>query len=388
MRAGALVAVTPGVLSPQDLAGVRHRMRWQQAVDLPKKDLSAPVRCQLTAHAAEGRRSTQQKLDGFSRRALVRAAVLARLQRLHAYVGYDRTLFDLVDRMRMARREFTIAVRLSDGKRLRQWDQKSGDARLDPDDAREEAARFSRRVSPAVEKLIEGGARVTYAVFTMPNFAPGELRRGCATIYRRFSSFLRRCKRGKVPGCRGIRGAAVVLEAPLGARRDWNVHLNVLLVHDGFIDYRALRAAWHWNVELKPVTPTQAGVASALREIIKYSVQSVAEKSASKAGGGAPALVDWTDAELWEWIRAFRRFRRTRTYGVLFRLPKPEKLDQSEFVVIGYGSWSPRGGRFTLCFPLLDSIPEDKSNREDGRSIAQVRGAWARAGPPPGQVLA
>ena len=361
------------------MVGIRHQRRIAQAMALP--DLPAPARRHLTAHAAEARRATQRKLAGFSKRAVVREAVLARLDVLNQYVGYDRQLFALLDRMRFARHSFTLAVRRSDGKCLRQWDQKSGDARLDPDDAREEAARFSRRVSPAVEKLIAGGARVTYAVFTMPNFAPGELRRGCRTIYRRFSGFLRRCKRGKVPGCSGIRGAAVVLEAPLGAGRDWNVHLNVLLVHDGFIDYRALRAAWHWNVELKPVVPTQSGVASALREIIKYSVQSVAEKSAAKAGSRAPALVDWTDPELWEWITAFRRFRRTRTYGALYRLPKPEKLDQSEFIPVGFGTWSSRRGSFLLSFPLLDSIPEDKLNRGGGHPSAQVRGGWPRAGP-------
>lgn len=373
---------------PQELIGIRHQARISEALALPDQPLAEPLRSALIAHSAEARRALEKKLDGFTRRALVREQVLARLRVLRHYVGFDRQLDALLDRMQHARQEFTISRRLSDGKLLRQWDQKSGDARLDPDDAREEAARWSRRVSPAVESMIAAGDRVTYAVFTMPNFAPGELRRGCRTIYRRFSGFLRRCKRGKVPGCSAIRGAAVVLEAPLGARRDWNVHLNVLLVHKGFIDYRALRAAWHWNVELQPVVPTQAGVANALREIIKYNVLSVAEKSADKAAARrspAPPMVEWTDPELWEWICAFRRFRRTRTYGVLYRLPKPEKLDHAGFQVVGFGTWSSRGRRFVVRFPLLDSIPEDKSNREQARSYEQPRGALARAGPTTGQ---
>jgi len=101
--------IHPRTFSPQEMVGIRHQRRIAQAMALP--DLPAPARRHLTAHAAEARRATQRKLAGFSKRAVVREAVLARLDVLNQYVGYDRQLFALLDRMRSARHSFTLAVR-------------------------------------------------------------------------------------------------------------------------------------------------------------------------------------------------------------------------------------------------------------------------------------
>ena len=54
-----------------------------------------------------------------------------------------------------------------------------------------------------------------------------------------------------------------------------------------------------------------------------------------------------------------RAFRRTRTYGCLYRLkrPKPEDLGQ----ILWLGSTYYERGRYHVRSALLDSIPEDKS---------------------------
>lgn len=318
----------------------------------------------LAPAALAWRDQAADKFTRYSERAQVRAAVLARLEGLPADIKAEPWFDALLERMRAARQSATIAVRLADGKRLIRWDVKTGNARLDPDDAREEAKRFNARLGPKLEELAGRGLGITYAVLTMPNAAPGELRRGNAAIFRRFARLMRRIKQGKAPDLAGIVGAAAVLEAPLGRGRDWNVHLNVILVHRGWLDWHAFREAWHWNVQFRQVRAQRDSIGAALRELIKYAVQSVAEKSADKARQGtsaAPPFVEWTDAEIVEWIRAFKRFRRARTYGALFRLPKADKLDLGAFVHVAVARWSRAAGRFRLRFPLLDSIPGDKS---------------------------
>jgi hypothetical protein len=56
---------------------------------------------------------------------------------------------------------------------------------------------------------------------------------------------------------------------------------------------------------------------------------------------------------------AMRAFRRTRTYGCLYRLPKPKAEDLGQIVWLG-SMWH-EGGRYRVASALLNSIPEDKS---------------------------
>jgi hypothetical protein len=368
------------------------------------------VSTDLAPHAMRWLEDFKPRLAKASERARVRLAIAARLDRLADGTEYTARLSENLKR---ARRSAAVAIRLADGKTIRRWDVKTGNSRVDPDDAREEANRFSKRLTPKLLELIKGGAFVTYCVFTTPNVERGKLHQETRRIYRKFSNLLRRCKRGKIPGCSTISGAAVVLEAPLGCRGDWNVHLNVMLVHQGpFIDYGELRRAWYWQVEFRRVHGTEAGIAAAMREVIKYAVQTVAEKSESKTRRGAvgsqcgdqslrperaadagrrrgalggcavssgrsestelddrragrpataPAFVDWSDDAILEWLEAFRRFRRTRTYGQLYRLPKPAQLELWQFVHLGLITWHGSSRGYVARFPLLDSIPGDKS---------------------------
>jgi hypothetical protein len=369
----------------------------------------------LAPHAIKWLDDYNSRLATMSDRARARLAVADRLAAIERPTEY---VHNLVDKLKRARRTATVAIRLADGKKIYRWDVKTGNSRVDPDDAREESNRFSKRLAPKLLELIAGGHYVTYAVFTTPNVEPGKLKRETRAIYRRFSNLLRRCKRGRVPGCASIVGAACVLEAPLSAHREWNVHLNVLLVHRGtFIDYGELRKAWHWQVHFKRVHGDAAGIAAAMREVIKYAVQTVPEKSGARAADrreaergeaaplssdradhydagvwrdpaasgdqsarldrearecspGAPAFVEWRDVEILEWLAAFQRFRRTRTYGELYRLPPAEKLDRSKFLELGLITWQGRAGGYAARFPLLDSIPGDKS--------ASAAERWAR----------
>jgi len=236
----------------------------------------------LVPAVAEWERNLARPL---ARRSARRYVALATADRLRTIGDYYLT--GIAEKLEDARHHAVVRMRLSDGKVLLHWDQKACYPRLDPDDAREDAARFSRRAIPKLLELASAGASLHYAVFTLPNFVPGELRVGMKKISKRFARLVRRCKAGEIKGCEGVIGALSVLEAPASASHDWNVHLNVVLVNKGpWLDYRALRAAWHWNVEVRRIPPELDKVEAALREIVKYSVQTVASKSQAKADAG------------------------------------------------------------------------------------------------------
>jgi hypothetical protein len=337
-------------------------------------------------------REAGQRLERYSERARVRQAIVDRLHGMDFSYRSQPYLDRIIGRMMVARTSATLAVRLSDQKRLIRWDTKTGNSRLDPDDAREEAQRFSKRLMPRLLELQRQGARLTYAVFTVPNVAPGELRRGCTRTLGRLGRFLRRARAGEYPGIGGqILGAAAVLEAPLSESRDWNVHVNVILAHRGFIDFGELRRLWHWNVEFRPIKSGPRYLEAALREVIKYSVQAVTAKSAEHAEDGrtrAPPFVEWSDAEINEFIFGFRRFRRSRTYGCLFRLAKAEKLDVSQFVHIGLVHWCSLSKLYRCRVPILDSIPGDKSAPTDDRVRAFFQSLHVRERSPPERARA
>ena len=85
-------------------------------------------------------------------------------------------------------------------------------------------------------------------------------------------------------------------------------------------------------------------------------------------------MLQWTGAELLEWLRAMRGFRRTRTYGCLFRLKKPDAEDLGQ--IIWLGPIAHDGSRYRASAALLESITEDKSTGMKGPAayIAMLRG--------------
>ncbi len=115
-------------------------------------------------------------------------------------------------------------------------------------------------------------------MLTVPNYQPGNLKAGIRSIYKRFNALLKKRKH-KRPLFPNVVGAMCVLEAPLARDRTWNVHLNVVLVHRGFLDWRAMQAAWKWGCHFDRIKGGREELERALREVIKYSARAVAEKS-------------------------------------------------------------------------------------------------------------
>lgn len=340
--------------------------------------------------ALEQQKQLELELPGFSQRAAIRQALADKIERELLPVYAPAWLHNYPRRLRQARLTGTYGVEVETGKILMRWDSKAGLARLCPDDAREEAMRLRRRVLPTLEALQASGHQLTYAVFTTPNAAPGDLRKECARIFRRFRQVMRAKDADGQPVFPQIKGALCVLEAPLGRSRDWNVHLNVILATRGFFDWKRLRAQWHWNVELRLLPKAPGAIGAALTELIKYAVAATVAKSADKAtageeGGGTypPPMLEWTPAELKEWMAAMHGFRRTRAYGALYGLKKPEPEPLGRVVWVGTVGYD--GARYRTWSPLLGSIPEDNFSGSTGaerwlgliRSLAlgQIAGA-------------
>jgi hypothetical protein len=349
----------------------------------------------------EHNRQVELKFPSMTKRSIVRLVLADAIERKVLPLTNEQWCWDLPARLRDARQDFCLGFRPSDGKRRIAWDKKAGLSRVCPDDAREDAMRMQRRVIEPLLAMKKNGRQITYCVFTLPNYQPGSLRTGIKAIYRRFGALLRKRQGGELKW-RSIEAAMCVLEAPLARDRTWNVHLNVMLVHRGFIDYGELRKDWGgWNVDFQRVIGGREQIERSLREIIKYSARAVAEKSqcprettpvssgegistgcasvTSSDSGTAqpasdvsgrfeasqvpPAMVDWTGEELLEWLKAFRGFRRTRTYRALYRLEKPPKDSMSGYLWVGQGRWVNSGWQLTVG--PLDSIPGDKSTTPD-----------------------
>jgi hypothetical protein len=364
-----------------------------------------------TARAAA---QLELNLQHYGSRARIRQMLAEKIEREVVPVLPLPWIQKIPDKLRNARKTGTFGLNTESGRGIVLWDDKASLSRLCPDDAREEASRLQKKYLPQIERAWEDGCHVQYAVFTMPNFAQGELAAGMAKIFNRLRDLLKRTDADGNKVFPEIEGALAVLEAPMGAYRDWNVHLNVMLVVRGFCDYEKLRRLWHWDVEFRKLpTGDIEGLRKSFRELIKYAVQATSEKSEHHAtrdrspelppslacdvsgetagqGGAlqspgdgtratAPPMLAWTGAELAEWLLAMHGFRRTRSYGCLYGAPKPAKADLSEFVWVGFVRW--RDGRYRAHVRLLDSVPEDKSGVPD--PLQRWRNFTRRVIPPP-----
>lgn len=356
------------VFKHQDTGEVESYAHWAPTA------LQAQEQLELALPGMSVRHATRKALaDVLEQRALPEA----RQQQLS--VKY---VLDVTERLRRARHTFTWGYSLAKGKSVVLWDEKAGLSRLCPDDAREETQRLARRVLGPLEAAQEDGCALHYLVLTSPNAAPGGLRKEMVSICKRFRRLI--LKSGEFPE---IKGALCVLEAPLGSSRDWNVHLNVILVTRGGMHlYERLRRKWRWNIGgARRLARGPGVVKGALCELIKYAATATVTKSQEKASKAAtlrdgtpreppPPMLQWTGAELLEWLRAMRGFRRTRTYGCLFRLKKPKPEDLGQIVWLGRGEHD--GSRYRWGSALLKSITEDKSTGLTGVAayVAMLRG--------------
>lgn len=334
----------------------------------------------------------QLKLPKMDERAHARDRVAHYLETKVAPFMVRKSELGLSERLRECRQEYRRGI-MPNGKNILRWDRKAGLPLLCPDDAREEAMRLSRRIVPHLMEQLADGCVAHYAVLTMPNVAAGNLRKGMEQLQKRFYSLLRACKRRRdrpFP----IVGAVSVMECPLGWRRDWHPHLNVIFITDGsFFDYAKFRQHWHYNCELRKLDGKRPAIERSFRELIKYSTRAVPEKSADHASKmrvgwngeeipPAPSMVEWTPQEFLEWWRAHRKFRRSRTYRSLYGIEKPPKCDFSlvRWVAIGRREWA-FDGAFREASPLLEFIPGDNSTLDDMRRALKM--AWSKLlGPP------
>ena len=393
-------------LSPEPLDIQRERRdyhRWLQT------DSASQFGATFTDHASgethsyahwaptaiEAQEQLELDLPGYSKHHWIRRQLADALEQRVKPLCNAMWVHKYIDRLRRARWSGAWGYSLSKGKGVIFWDDKAGLSRLCPDDAREEAQRLARKVLDPLEALQANGHALHYCVLTSPNAAPGGLRREMLSICRRLRHTILKAKHedGSLVFPE-IKGALCVLEAPLGSARDWNVHLNVIFVVDGYFDYEKLRRLWHWNLEVRKLATGPGVVRGALTELIKYAVAATVAKSAEKAaagdgGGGGedkrippPPMLEWTGAELLEWLRAMRGFRRTRTYGCLFRLKKP-KAEEDLGQIIWLGRIDYQSGRYRLSSALLGSIPEDKF---PGRTPRERWEALVRALAPGGLV--
>jgi hypothetical protein len=348
--------------------------------------------------AMEANQQLELELPGYSKNHVIRQRLAQKISDEVVPVARERRWgirynTRCAEQLQQARWSGAVGYSLSKGKNVVFWDTKAGLSRLCPDDAREEAQRLSKKVLGPLEELQASDHALHYAVFTTPNTGPGGLRKEMASICRRFRNSILKAKDADgsliFPE---IKGALCVLEAPLGSARDWNVHLNVILVVKGYLDYGKLRRIWHWDVEIQKLATGPGVVKGALTELIKYAVAATvaksAEKAAAEAGDGSaegadpearrppPPMLEWTGAELFEWLMAMRGFRRTRTYGCLYRLKRPDPDDLGQIVWLGRIDNQGGGRGYRLSSALLDSIPEDKSSGQSviQRYISMIRG--------------
>lgn len=232
------------------------------------------------------------------------------------------------------------------GKLVVAWKEKCGLSKYCPDEALKDSKRLAERVLPAIREHRRKGGDVHKAWFTMPNYPVGRLKEGVRHLPRRFrNKVMRSIESGQqmFP----IDGALVIIEAPLGRDRDWNVHANVILLTSKFLDYRKLREHWGFNVEIRKHSDfSDAGMAGLFNEMIKYSIRALPDKSSDdEHRNKAPAMAEWTGDELLEWDCAMHGYRRTRGYGSLFRLGEIDKTPSKVLQWLAYLEYQPSGYR-------------------------------------------
>ena len=263
------------------------------------------------------------------RRRLEKALADKMINEVYPKFPFDRRLKKAAEKMRICRGSGCTGV-CTDPKHsglvIRSWDNKCSQSRLCPDEARQESQRLKRRYMPHVRNYVRRGGRLYYMVLTIKNVPVGTLRECQKELYKNFATMLRRPKWAKV--FKGTNGCIARLENPLAEARDWNIHLNVLLCTSGYFSFQEFRKDWaqmfgeqDLSVHYKHIKGTSEQIESAFREIFKYTVKHVGESSQESFDSGkskAPAMLDWTPQEFYEWYCASHGFRFTRSYGYFF----------------------------------------------------------------------
>jgi hypothetical protein len=335
------------------------RAQNEKKLERYEETLTAQVKQPFYQQALEYHAELEQSAGDWLDRARVRAAVADYIEGTaysitetdFAAVEERREYMRIMQKLRDARQFATWGVDPMDERPVVDWFGRAGLVKLCPDDARKEAERIGALYGERLEACDALGYVLRYAVFSLPNFPQWHLAAGIDASIDRFKREIlyartdgRLARNINDPKRRfpDLLGALFCLEAPLSGlyRTDpgnaWNVHLNVLLVFRkskdqpyGRPDYAPLREAWGADVEFRTIPQgDKDAMRAAIREVVKYPLQSIAEKSAKhrrvkrdrygRPLPPAPPLIEWPHACFREWWRAHKGFRRTRSYGVLY----------------------------------------------------------------------
>lgn len=191
--------------------------------------------------------------------------------------------------------------------------------------------------------------------------------------------------------------------------------------HAGMFSYMKLRHIWGLNVHVERIDPK--ALRSSLLEVFKYACKTVSEKSLAKfqdstpapvdaapevthasAGSApafelvddleaqldeanarrpAPAMVDWADERVLEWLDANKGFRRVRGWGCVYRIGKlPRATDPDEGIRwIGRVWVSPY--KITVQCDAFDALPVEsiRENKSRHPTTAYEAQGPPRAGP-------
>ena len=309
---------------------------------------------------AEQQEEIESTLAERSKRRQVELILADKLETAAPYCTNPYHAYKHVDRMRSCRQCGTVGHKPGGG-HVVAWDSKCGNSRLCPDESREEQKRLEKRYLPAAMawRMQNALTRIHFGVLTKPNVPAGQLIEGKRQLFEDFKAWQ------KLLGefC-DIQGAIVVQEDPLAADGDWNIHLNVMLFIKGEFSYKRARMAWGHNLELSEIKSRQPQDLSAgFREVIKYSAAHVGEKSDHHAAAGkscAPPMTEWPPERLAEWYDGQQRFRRTRTYGCMYKVKKPEAdFHMDEIQWQGTIKFTSAGSYW------VDLIPEDNFLNSD-----------------------
>lgn len=317
-------------------------------------------------------------------------------------------LREYVRRMRSCRCEGAVGIR-PDGRPVIAWKEKCGCLRLCPDEARQDQVRVIKQYLSAILAAKRGGLRLYKMVLSPPNYPRGQLREAKREVFAMWRAVCRKMRHKEV-ALAGIKGMLVVQEDPMGAHGDWNVHLNVIILYDGWLDYEKFRTLWPWSCKIASEKDMRAATRAvladrgvnvarmdndellvhAIKECVKYPVQAVSEKANRHADTAsawvdgdyldyngepiAPPITAWPRGAAMEWWDANLGFRRVRSYGILYdcRKPKlPDELDDGTHWVGCVVYYDSTGYDFTAWWlptefqrSLLPSIRRGTSRQE------------------------
>lgn len=283
----------------------------------------------------------------------------------NSYFKYD----GIITKLESARTAGVVGV-TPDGRTISIWDDKVNCVRLCPDEAREECQRITRKYGPEIMRLLDllPRARLYYAVYTEPNVPAGGLAAGKRSQFKRFANFHRSAW---AKSC--LKGSFVIQEDPLSKHLDWNIHLNAIHIVQGDFNYKTLRQHWGNNVEIREIKGTPEDLAKAFLECVKYAAKHIGEKSEDGKHTVAPPLTQWPFELFDEWFEAGKAFRRSRSYGQLYRpvaaAEKGVAIDTVSW--IGQINWETNGYRVNLKKSVQDAFGVDliQSDKFAGLSL-------------------